>query len=400
MWTAIIAWILLFLFLVIAHEFWHFLAAKKSGTKPLEFGIWIPPRAFKYYEDKDWTEYTINWIPLGGFVRLKWEDPDDPEVFYAKDSFITQSIWKKLFILVAWVWVNLFIAWAFFSYVFWQWTTPINIVPEGMTEISTQSYLMPNRDFLDQQWYLSGEIENIPIQVEEVMPESVAYEAGIQTGDVITHIGDEEVKTKSLGNKLQEKIWEEFEISLERNWEQLTKQAECWPNNCLLGIIMKQEWEIEVLPIQYPIHKAMVAWAEEIYAQTRLTFHVLWRITWMLLTFDSEKARQAAENVAWPVGAVKVGEMILEEYWFLHYIAFGGMISLALAIFNILPLPALDGWRAIWAVIQSVGRIKPENYFVIENYFNFLFFVLLMLLWVYIIFLDLARFWWVDPFGM
>jgi regulator of sigma E protease len=67
------------------------------------------------------------------------------------------------------------------------------------------------------------------------------------------------------------------------------------------------------------------------------------------------------------------------------------MISLALAIFNILPIPALDGWRIVWVLTQAIGRFSPQSYFIIENYINFFFFVVLMLLGVYIMFKDLVQ---------
>jgi membrane-associated protease RseP (regulator of RpoE activity) len=70
------------------------------------------------------------------------------------------------------------------------------------------------------------------------------------------------------------------------------------------------------------------------------------------------------------------------------------MISLALAIFNVLPIPALDWWRALSVLIQSIFRLEPIKYFTIENRLNIVFFVLLMGLGVYIMWLDLQRFWW------
>jgi regulator of sigma E protease len=68
------------------------------------------------------------------------------------------------------------------------------------------------------------------------------------------------------------------------------------------------------------------------------------------------------------------------------------MISLALAIFNILPIPALDWGRFLWVLIQWIGKIKPEKYFNIEWYINLVFFVLLMGLGIYILLKDLVRF--------
>lgn len=89
----------------------------------------------------------------------------------------------------------------------------------------------------------------------------------------------------------------------------------------------------------------------------------------------------------------------MEEGGWKLYLAFAGMISLALAIFNVLPIPALDGGRLLGVLIQSGGKLKPEKYFTIEGYINLVFFVLLMGLGVYIILKDLVRFWGVHiPF--
>ena len=78
------------------------------------------------------------------------------------------------------------------------------------------------------------------------------------------------------------------------------------------------------------------------------------------------------------------------------YIAFAGMISLALAVFNILPIPALDGGRALSVCIQVLGRFKPSAYFAVEQYINLVFFILLMAMGIFIILQDLQRFWGVS----
>jgi len=82
----------MFMSLVLVHELGHFIVAKKSGVKVLEFGIGIPPKVCRLRTDKSGTDYTLNLIPLGGFVRLKGEDPKDEADFNAKDSFIKAKI--------------------------------------------------------------------------------------------------------------------------------------------------------------------------------------------------------------------------------------------------------------------------------------------------------------------
>ena len=408
--SAIIAWILLFLFLVVVHELWHFIAAKKSGVAVQEFGIWIPPRAFTYYVDNDWTEYTVNWLPLWGFVRIKWENPEDPDSFYANDSFITQNIFKKIIILVAGVAMNVLFAWLFFSIAFWQWTQPISVLPDNFMPFESESLLVAKESYLEEQWYTVWERQNLPIEVEMVLEDELADDIGIKTWDIITHIDWQEVGTLTLQTVLAEKLGEEFEITVTREveidddeaddddeveteTETIDKEAECPSDRCFLWIMMSHDW-VEILPIKFDsFGEAASAWRKEVQAQTHLTFNIL-RIIWeKLLEFDREKAKEAAENVAWPVGAVKIWETILEQHGFRQYLAFGGMLSLALAIFNILPIPALDWGRAVSILIQTIFRIKPDKYFIIEWYVNLIFFVLLMALWIYIIFQDLDRFW-------
>ncbi|MBS8121727.1 M50 family metallopeptidase [Candidatus Vampirococcus lugosii] len=416
MWIAIIAGFLLFMFLVIVHELGHFIAAKKSGVKVLEFGLGIPPKAFKIYTDKSGTEYTINRLPLGGFVRLKGEDPDDEGSFYAKDSFITQSLGKKLLILFGGVLVNLFFAWLFFSVAFWKGIQPIGIIPDGEIGINTNSYLMPDYTFVKENNLFEGGIESIQLEVF-LATGTIAEEVGIQDNDIILSINGEDInllkfsphyfKKDSHINYFKKEGLCNKNISMQILRDgNIIDYSDININNelCQFGIypipsIRGEEFIDKLQVVQMGFIEGSIAGVSEIFSQTRITFHVLGNIGQKLLTFDGKQAKEAVENLSGPVGAVKVGEMILSNsIW--QYIAFGGIISLALAIFNILPFPALDGGRAVGVIIQSIGKFHPEKYFVIENYFNIVFFVLLMSLGVYIIFLDLARFWGVNPFNI
>ncbi|USN55717.1 MAG: site-2 protease family protein [Candidatus Peribacteria bacterium] len=141
----------MFIFLVIIHELGHFTAAKKTGVKVLEFGLGIPPKFRTLWKDASGTEYTCNWIPLGGFVRLKGENPNDTEDFNAPDSFIKASLLNKLIILIAGVTVNALFAWIAFSASFMVGVYPINVIPESMIQGESRSYLMPTRGFLEEK---------------------------------------------------------------------------------------------------------------------------------------------------------------------------------------------------------------------------------------------------------
>ena len=165
----IVIWIIMFMSLVLIHELGHFIAAKKSGVKVLEFGIGIPPKVMKLWTDKSGTEYTLNLIPLGWFVRLKGEDPKDEQDFNAPDSFIKAKIWNKIIILLAWVSANFVLAWLLFTFVFTYWTKPISIIPENAVSEHIESYLMPTKSFLYKKGYITEEMKLLPIDLSQLL---------------------------------------------------------------------------------------------------------------------------------------------------------------------------------------------------------------------------------------
>jgi regulator of sigma E protease len=111
-----------------------------------------------------------------------------------------------------------------------------------------------------------------------------------------------------------------------------------------------------------------------------------------LLSFNKTRISWSVNKLTWPVGIVKVVQKLREEKKRSPLLWLIGIISLALALFNVLPIPALDGGRLLGVLIQGIGRLKPEKYFNIEGYINLIFFIALMGLWVYIILKDLVRF--------
>lgn len=386
----VIIWILLFMFLVFIHECWHFWTAKKAWVKVKEFWIWIPPKAKSLFTDTSWTEYTLNWIPLWWFVRLKWEDPDGDD-FLDTDSFVSASLPWKLIILAWWVIMNLLFAWIAFSSAFMVWVKPITVLPEWMTSVVSSSYLMPTASFLQEQWFLSGDIQDIPVVLQDVLQDSLASEAWFSSWDVLSTIDLLPVDTWNIWSLLKDRIWSSFSVILVRDWTEIEKTITCPDDQCLLWIVMASWWNQELLPIKMWFSDAIHAWWTEIAAQTELTFSTLWSLWRNLFSFNREKISWSVEKLSWPVGIVHVWSSILEHGWWVMYLAFWWMISLALALFNILPFPALDGWRALSVLIQQAFWFSPTSYYKIEAYVNFFFFALLMLLWIYIIFQDIWR---------
>ena len=392
---AIIAWILMFMILVILHELWHFTAARKSWVKVLEFWIWIPPKICKLWKDKKWTEYTANAIPLGWFCSLKWEDPSNPEEFNAPDSFMSAKFWKKIIILLWWVTANFLVAWVLFTVVFSVWIKP-TILPDNAIKWESHSLLMPTNSYLQELWFQSGDLLGKPLVVLSVSSWYLVDDLWITIWDTLLSVNWENITTKNIWLTLKNYIWQPIEIEYEREWEVLKGNAVCPEDSCILWITYNGS---EVL-IKYPFHKAMWMWIKEIWAEWNLTFSSLW---WVLKkAFSSNKAQRqdSLNSLSGPVWII----VILKEYinllietgdrtWILGFM---GMISLALAIFNILPIPALDGWRTLSVIIQKVFRLKKEKYFTIEWYVNTVFFIILMWLWILIIYNDFKVRVWVD----
>lgn len=396
---AIIIWIILFMTLVLIHEFGHFIAAKKSWVQVKEFGIWIPPKLFTLYTDKDWTEYTVNLLPLWWFVRLKWEDLNNEADLKSKDSFLAKNIWKKMLILFGWVSMNLIFAYLLFVITLTIWIKPINIMPANIfgIEIKSESYLMPDLEFARKNNFIIWWEDSIKTLALYVLTWSSAEKMWMKDNDKILAINWNEFNwfefwpTYLKDNQLCGK---DINIDIMRWEEKINLQWNIDLEWCKLWIYPAPDLDKDDINIvKMPFLKALWAGIHEIKAQTNLTFTILWSLGKNLLSFNKEKIKDSVNKMSGPVWAVKVWEIILNEYWIWQYLAFGGMISLALALFNILPLPALDWGRALSILIQNTLRLKPQKYFVVENYINMTFFFLLLGLGVYIILLDLTRFW-------
>lgn len=391
--------IALFFSLVLTHEFGHFVAAKRSGVKVLEFGIGIPPKICTLFKDKSWTKYTLNALPFGGFVRLKGEDPQKEEEFHAPDSFVKAKIHKKIIILLGWVFMNFLTAWILFTFVFTRGTSPISILPENAVVTESNSYLMPTLSFLDTQWFLKWNVQNSPALVGEVFPWNLWEDIGLLSGDLIVNINNTPVNARNIWWVLKDRIWKEVVVNVNRDGISWSGTGYCPEDSCLLWVALETTWALSIATIKYPFKDAIFVGLKEIVAETNLTLHVLWNLGANLLSFNGHKIKWSLDKLTWPAWAIKFGKVLLAQWWRVVFLAFAGIISLALAIFNVLPIPALDGWRLLWVLIQWIGRLKPKKYFNIEWYINIVFFVLLLGLWVYILLKDLVRFWGVHiPF--
>ncbi len=392
---AVIAFIILLMILVTLHEFGHFYLARKAGVTVHEFAVWMGPKVRSFGKDKKGTEFTIRALPLGWFVRIKWEMPTD-EGLTAPDSFINAWFLSKVAILLWWILMNIIAAWFIFTIWFSIGLKPIQILPQNAMRWESYSYLMPTESFLQEKWFLSWDITSAPALITHVADDMPAQQAWLLSGDIINKIAWIAVDNRTLPIILQQQIDKAFAITYTRAWEEKTVDMQCSPDSCVLWVSLDTKTMYEVLPIKFPVFKAMwVAW-QEMREQSRLTFTWLGNIFRQLWT---DKRGDTVEKLSWPIWAARIWQYLLESSGWVMFLVFGGMLSMWLAIFNLLPIPALDGWRLLWVIIQRVFRLRPEKYYTVEGWINTVFFIALMALWFYIMAQDLVRARWVKiPF--
>lgn len=351
---SIIIFIIVLAILVLVHEFGHFIVAKKSGIKVTEFGLGFPPKLWsKTYGE---TEYSINAIPFGGFVRIFGEDPNDesltgPErarAISAKPRYIQAAV------LVAGVFFNLIFAWFLLS------TGYMVGLP------SSQDYVGP------------GTVENVKLLVTSISPDSPAAEGGIKAGDAIVALRAEdkyelkEINPQLVSNFIEAHGKEGVVFDLDRGGEPVTTQKIVGKEGIIEGKLAVGIAMDNVGTLRLPIHQALLQGAKDTVNLFKATVKGLFD-----LIGSAFVGKANLSDVTGPVGIVGlVGEVT--KLGFVYLMSFTALISINLAVINLLPFPALDGGRLVIVAIESVIRrsISPK----ITNVLNGVGFVVLILL--------------------
>ena len=351
--------------LVIIHEMGHFLAAKIFGIKVLEFGIGLPPRIKGLGFKRGETEYTLNWLPLGGFVRLLGEeDPTDPR------SLAAAAKWKRLTVLCAGVVMNLVLAVILFSVGF--------MIPRDRSVgVVSIAEVLPDTPAAIAQ-------------VEGVMQDGSEPLQGLQPGDIIYSVNGREILNSQelscvirryLGNVQEWQILRDgssLQISVLARWDPPSGQG---PTGLLVG----SRYPYTEAIWYYPWDAVPRGW------QAMIDTIVLTKNEIQLRLAGSEAALSAGEPLfTGPVGiAEATGDVISKAGW-RSLIELTALLSLNLGIFNILPIPMLDGGRVMFVVLEIVRggrRISPER----EALVHLMGFSLLIAGVVAITYFDVAR---------
>lgn len=330
--------------LVILHEFGHLILAKRFGVKVEEFGVGFPPRLFGKKIGE--TIYSLNLLPLGGFVKIYGEEGGIEDC----RSFTEKPIWQRCLIILGGVAAFWLTAVIILSIVAGGWGMPISITDE---------------------MELSNNLVDPKVQIAGVLPDTPAQKVGLETGDVM--VGFQ--KVKDFQEFIKDHQNKEISLNIKRGNEVLEKKVEIEE---VLGVKLSR-----TATKTYPWYLAPWGGIEATgYYTTQIVYGWVVMGGWILrLSELPEGVEEEDMAVMGPLGIfVMLGEFFkMGTDAFLKLVA---LIAIALAMVNILPIPALDGGKIFFLTIEAVRR-KPINY-KIEQKINTIFFILLIVLMIFI----------------
>ena len=386
----IIVSIILFSIIVIIHERWEFSAARFFGVKVDEFWLGIPPRARKLFTDKKWTLFSLNWLPLGWFVRLKWENSSLLKNKKDKDALINVAYYKQAIIILWWVFMNFLLAAIIFSILFMIWVKPIWINTKIDTDLNVK--IIPTYEQAISDWFLLKSPGVLLSPVEW----SIAEQAGIEIWDVLSHINNQEITTpKELIETVWKSAWEKIDFTIKKiNGEIENIVISPSPEGKIGSYVSENITLNKDFEYKYSFLNAMKYGFIETYNQSLLTFKWLGILVKKIFTPETPNERQEAlAQVSGPVWIVDFITNALSE-WIIFLLIIWAIISINLGVFNLLPIPALDGWRFVFIFINGVikslfwKKIIGEN---TQSMIHIWFFILLIALSIIIMYNDIIK---------
>ncbi|MDO8553071.1 MAG: M50 family metallopeptidase [bacterium] len=347
--------------LIVAHELGHFIAAKIFKVRVEEFGVGYPPRAFLFGKIGE-TEYTFNWLPFGGFVRLFG---DEGEKQHGSGSFVDAPRHVQALILVAGVLANAIVAWGLFA-----GALALGI-PRVLDSKSTN--------------------ENAHLVVADVVAGSPAEAAGIASGDEIVSVRDESGSELAVPTPdtvmdfVRSRAGKQIFVTYERAGT--TTVAALRPAHAVISdnVGMPAIGVALVLVSTDPL-SATDALKESFY-RTKDAFKQVGGGLWTILR-GVLAGKPNLSDVVGPVGLVGVVSDAA-THGFANVLALAGFISVNLAIINLIPIPALDGGRLLLLAIETVSRRKAPH--ILIQILNLLGVVLIAILMITVTYQDIAR---------
>ena len=340
--------------LILVHEWGHFYSARKLGVKVEEFGFGFPPRLFSFV--RNGVHYSLNLFPLGGFVKIFGEHGEGEGQM---SSFVARPAWQRFIILTAGVFMNLALAWVLFS------------IGSG----------------LGVPQLAQDNAQGIPVTILTVLPGSPAEGAGLRFGDEVLEMRGQGL---SLLVESEEDILEftdayrgeEITMAVRRENEirevKITPRINVPQGEGPLGIALGRLEMVRVSWYLAPLEGAKTV--------GRSVLTTLQGLSMIVKEIFAEGRTGVA--ISGPVGIFFFAKdsQVLGISFFLQFV---GILSVNLAMLNFLPIPALDGGRILFLLLEKLkgSRINPK----VENMVHTVGFVLLIMLMILVTFQDIAR---------
>lgn len=364
---AILIFIIILSVLVVLHEFGHFLMAKRAGIGVEEFGIGLPPRAWGRKIGE--TIYSVNWLPFGGFVKLIGEDPTDARRQSANSYFI-KPLLARMKVVLAGVVFNLMLAVVIFYVV-------VNAV--GF-KVSLPLLVEHKFKFVNQAKQ---------VLVVDVVQGGAAAGAGIQSGDSIIGAGDVVIGSiEDLQKVVRASQDKELKLTVENPLNNKTRLVTVIPQynpelaNPAIGVSLG---ELVVLNYQTLPQRLLSG-----FIHSYNTLEYSGRIFGQLIGFAIRERdiTPVSEGVSGPVGIAQItsAAVALGPISVLQLV---GLLSLNLAAVNVLPIPALDGGRFFFLIIEAVTRRRVYPH--VEKWAHSVGFALLLALIMLITYNDIIK---------
>lgn len=369
----VVVFILILGLLIFVHELGHFLTARRNGIKAEEFGFGFPPRALGFVKSEKtgkykviWgnkdvrapdTIYSINWIPLGGFVKIKGENGRNLD----KDSFAAKSAWVRVKVLAAGVIMNFILAWALVSLVL------MIGAPEAVDSVGTN-------------------YPNSKIQISEVVSDSPAAAMGIKLGDEILKMQSSQIQFKNVAdvqNYINLNKGQEISLKIKRGSQILSlkgiPRTDIPEGQGPLGISLA-----ETIVVKY-------SWYEAVGKGLITVLELIWAMLagLFVLIKNVMMGQKAGVEVAGPVG-IAIMTKQFTALGLIYVLQFAAILSINLGIINAFPFPALDGGRILFILIEKI-KGSPVSHKT-EQLFHSIGFLLLILLMLFITFRDVLKF--------
>jgi len=360
--TIIIAFISL-IGLIILHELGHFILAKKFGVKVEEFGIFLPPRLFGVKIGE--TIYSLNLLPLGAFVKLYGEEGGIEDY----RSFIGKPIWQRVLIVLGGVVAFWIVAAVLFSIVFGI-GAKVPVTDEA------------NHNLIDPR-----------VQIRKVSPASPAEIAGIKAGDIIRElkINNQQLtinKVKEVQELTDAHRGKEITLTIERGEEffdiSLVPQISPPEGEGAMGVALQR---IATVIEKHFWYQAPI---QGILYSGKLTGEIIQGLAKILKDIFQGRGVPPEAEPAGLLG-ITVFLAMATQFGLGFFLYFVGIIAISVAIFNLLPIPALDGGKLLFLAIEKIRR-RPISQKIEQNITAIFFFLLIILLIFVTIKFDIPRF--------